>query len=152
MDLLTTQAQELRLSATLEINELVQSRLVKGKDVVHLGFGEATFPIHKSVLEAHSRASKNTSYMPVAGLMKLREVCLNSYTLGQMRKALIVACRTSYVSYALTSLVDRQIPVTPLRLHNQSRSGRRRTRIEAVTFRILRHLGGRRTPATTLMG
>ena len=76
MDLLTTQAQELRLSATLEINELVQSRLVKGKDVVHLGFGEATFPIHQSVLGAHSRASKNTSYMPVAGLMKLREVCL----------------------------------------------------------------------------
>lgn len=76
MDLLTIRAQELRLSATLEINELVQSRLAKGKDVVHLGFGEATFPIHKSVLEAHSKASNNTSYMPVAGLMKLREVCL----------------------------------------------------------------------------
>jgi aspartate aminotransferase len=85
MDLLTTQAQELRLSATLEINELVQSRLVKGKDVVHLGFGEATFPIHQSVLGAHSRASKNTSYMPVAGLMKLREVCLDPYTLGEIR-------------------------------------------------------------------
>ncbi|GAB7328574.1 hypothetical protein MBLNU13_g00524t1 [Cladosporium sp. NU13] len=73
MDLLTTQSRELRLSATLEINERVQSRLAKGKDVVHLGFGEATFPIHESVLEAHSKASRNTSYMPVAGLMKLRE-------------------------------------------------------------------------------
>jgi len=79
MDLLTAQAQELRLSATLEINELVQARLAHGKDVVHLGFGEATFPIHESVLEAHSKASKNTSYMPVAGLMKLREVCLSPY-------------------------------------------------------------------------
>ena len=78
MDLLTTPAKELRLSATLEINELVQSQINKGKDVVHLGFGEATFPIHGGVLEAHSRASKNTSYMPVAGLMKLREVCLHS--------------------------------------------------------------------------
>ena len=78
MDLLTTPAKELRLSATLEINELVQSRISKGKDVVHLGFGEATFPIHESVLGAHSAASKNTSYMPVAGLMKLREVCLHS--------------------------------------------------------------------------
>jgi aspartate aminotransferase len=76
MDLLTVQAQELRLSATLEINELVQPRLANGKEVIHLGFGEATFPIHESVLEAHSKASRNTSYMPVAGLMKLREVCL----------------------------------------------------------------------------
>lgn len=82
MDVITPQAQELRLSATLEINELVQSRLASGKDVVHLGFGEATFPIHESVLEAHSRASSNTSYMPVAGLMKLREVCPNLHTLG----------------------------------------------------------------------
>jgi aspartate aminotransferase len=83
MDLLTTQAQELRLSATLKINELVQSRLASEKEVVHLGFGEATFPIHESVLEAHSRASRNTSYMPVAGLMKLREVCPSPYKLEQ---------------------------------------------------------------------
>jgi aspartate aminotransferase len=85
MDLLTTQAQKLRLSATLEINELVQSRLAHGKDVVHLGFGEATFPIRENVLEAHSRASKNTSYMPVAGLMKLREVCRTSHNLRTIR-------------------------------------------------------------------
>jgi aspartate aminotransferase len=83
MDLLTTQAQELRLSATLEINELVQSRLAQGKDVVHLGFGEAIFPIHESVLEAHSKASKNTSYMPVAGFMRLREVHFHLHALRQ---------------------------------------------------------------------
>jgi aspartate/methionine/tyrosine aminotransferase len=74
MNLLTAQAKDLRLSATLEINELVQSQLANGKEVVHLGFGEATFPIHENVLEAHSGASRNTSYLPVAGLMKLREV------------------------------------------------------------------------------
>jgi aspartate/methionine/tyrosine aminotransferase len=83
MDLLTTISQGLRLSTTLEVNELVQSRLAHGKDFVHLGFGEATFPIHESVLEAHSRASRNTSYMPVASLMKLREVCASSHTLEQ---------------------------------------------------------------------
>lgn len=73
-DILTTQAQELRLSATLEINELVQEQLNKGKEVVHLGFGEATFPIAESVRLAHEKASSNTSYQPVAGLRKLREV------------------------------------------------------------------------------
>ncbi|CAH0053787.1 unnamed protein product [Clonostachys solani] len=70
---LTAQAQELRLSATLEINELVRKQLDMGKPVVHLGFGEATFPIPKSVRAAHEEASGNTSYLPVAGLWKLRE-------------------------------------------------------------------------------
>lgn len=81
MDHLTTQAKELRLSPTLEINELVQARLSQGKDVVHLGFGEATFPIHENVLKAHSTASQNTSYLPVIGLKKLREVRITSSTL-----------------------------------------------------------------------
>ncbi|KAI7264260.1 hypothetical protein KC345_g8877 [Hortaea werneckii] len=73
MDLVTPQAKCLRLSATLEINELVQRRLAQNRDVVHLGFGEATLPIHESVLKAHATASRNTSYLPVAGLKKLRE-------------------------------------------------------------------------------
>ena len=72
--LLTEQAQGLKLSATLEINELVKKRAENGKRTVHLGFGEATFPLQKNVLEAHRQASCETSYLPVAGLMKLREV------------------------------------------------------------------------------
>lgn len=71
---LAPQARELRLSATLEINELVRKRLESDKQVVHLGFGEATFPIPESVLLAHQEATDNTSYLPVAGLWKLREV------------------------------------------------------------------------------
>lgn len=73
-NLLTEQAGKLRLSATLEINELVQERLKSGKHVIHLGFGEATFPIQRDVLEAHRAASQDTSYLPVAGLKELREV------------------------------------------------------------------------------
>ncbi|RFU73586.1 kynurenine-oxoglutarate transaminase [Trichoderma arundinaceum] len=71
---LTALASQLRLSATLEINELVQQRLAKGHKVVHLGFGEATFPIQQNVAAAHREASDITSYLPVAGLMKLRQV------------------------------------------------------------------------------
>jgi aspartate/methionine/tyrosine aminotransferase len=74
MDLLTPRAQGLRLSATLEINELVQKRIDAGSHVVHTGFGEATLPMQKDVLHAHREASSDTSYLPVAGLPKLREV------------------------------------------------------------------------------
>lgn len=72
--ILTALASQLRLSATLEINELVHRQASKGHKVVHLGFGEATFPIQQSVIAAHRQASDITSYLPVAGLMKLREV------------------------------------------------------------------------------
>lgn len=72
--LLTPLAQGLRLSATLEINELVRKQLDAGNGVVHLGFGEATFPMQKDVLQAHREASSDTSYLPVAGLSKLRDV------------------------------------------------------------------------------
>jgi aspartate aminotransferase len=77
---LTALASQLRLSATLEINELVQQRIAKGYKVVHLGFGEATFPIQQKVVAAHRQASDITSYLPVAGLMKLREVGLLTNT------------------------------------------------------------------------
>lgn len=73
---LTGLAQRLRLSATLEINELVQECRDHGQKVVHLGFGEATFPIQKDVLAAHRQASEMSSYLPVAGLVSLREVSL----------------------------------------------------------------------------
>jgi aspartate aminotransferase len=74
---LTPLARQMRLSATLEINELVQQRLNQGRQVVHLGFGEATFPIHPSVAAAHRDASLKTSYLPVAGLQSLREASLS---------------------------------------------------------------------------
>jgi hypothetical protein len=72
--LVTSVASKLHLSPTLEINELVQQTRASGKKVVHLGFGEATFPIEKGVLEEHRNASAMTSYLPVAGLQALREV------------------------------------------------------------------------------
>ncbi|KAF2010259.1 PLP-dependent transferase [Aaosphaeria arxii CBS 175.79] len=70
---LTPLARQLRLSATLEINELVQQRLQQEREVFHLGFGEATFPVHQSVAAAHRDASLTTGYLPVAGLQTLRE-------------------------------------------------------------------------------
>lgn len=95
--LLNDQACQFRLSPTLAINELVQERLSKGQSVIHLGFGEATFPIQKDVLAAHREASDVTSYLPVAGLMKLREVS-NYYPLtsdDELTDFISVHCKIS---------------------------------------------------------
>lgn len=67
-------ASHLRLSPTLAINEAVDSVRAQGRKVVHLGFGEATLPIQENVLKVHEDYSRSTSYMPVAGLMSLRQV------------------------------------------------------------------------------
>jgi aspartate aminotransferase len=71
---LTPLASQLRVSATLEINELVQEQQRQGLKIVHMGFGEATFPIPTGVVVAHKEATFVTSYLPVAGQMKLKEV------------------------------------------------------------------------------
>lgn len=77
-NLIVSGASHLRLSPTLAINEAVESVRAQGRKVVHLGFGEATFPIQEDVLKVHEDYSRSTSYMPVAGLMSLRQV---GYTL-----------------------------------------------------------------------
>lgn len=72
--ILTATAAGLHLSPTLEINELVTRARAAGKKVIHLGFGEATFPIPEEVLRAHREATDQASYLPVAGLESLRKV------------------------------------------------------------------------------
>lgn len=75
-NIVNSTAAKLHISPTLEINELVLKTRAEGKHVVHLGFGEATFPIQKDVLEIHRESSNKTSYMPVAGTEELRQVYL----------------------------------------------------------------------------
>ena len=66
-------AARLHLSPTLEINELVERARAAGNKIIYLGFGEATFPIQKDVLQRHRDSCNSTSYMPVAGLPALRQ-------------------------------------------------------------------------------
>lgn len=74
-NIVTSTAAKLHISPTLGINELVLKTRAEGKHVVHLGFGEATFPIQKDVLQIHKDGSNTASYMPVAGTQDLRKVC-----------------------------------------------------------------------------
>lgn len=83
-DLIVDTASQLHLSPTLEINEAVEAVRSQGRKVVHLGFGEATFPIQRDVLAIHEQYSRSTSYMPVAGLQALRQVSHEARTVPQL--------------------------------------------------------------------
>jgi len=70
---LATSAHVLTPSPTLEINELIAQRRAEGQRVIHLGFGEASFPLHPVLREALATYATRTSYAPVLGIEPLRE-------------------------------------------------------------------------------
>src|SRR5215469_12591886 len=59
-------------SPTLEINEVIAARRAAGRDVLHLGFGEASFPVPPKVRTALADSATRTSYEPVVGIPALR--------------------------------------------------------------------------------
>ncbi|HLH63338.1 MAG TPA: aminotransferase class I/II-fold pyridoxal phosphate-dependent enzyme [Ktedonobacteraceae bacterium] len=70
---LATSAQALPASATLSMNEAVARRRAAGRETIHLGFGEASFPLHPLLKEALAKAATRTGYAPVPGLRALRQ-------------------------------------------------------------------------------
>lgn len=60
-------------SPTLAIDEAVAAKRAAGEDIVHLGFGEASFPLHPSMRAALADAATRTAYGPVLGVPELRE-------------------------------------------------------------------------------
>ena len=64
---------EMNASPTLAMNEAVARRRAQGQETIHLGFGEAMFPLHPLLRQALNEAIEHTGYAPVAGLPKLRE-------------------------------------------------------------------------------
>lgn len=69
----------LKPSATLAINEHCNRLLAEGKDVVKLGFGQSPFPVPASVVEALRENAYQKDYLPVKGLMALREAVAAYY-------------------------------------------------------------------------
>src|SRR5262249_55669970 len=59
-------------SPTLEINEAIAGRRAAGRDVLHLGFGEASFPLPPKLRTALAGSATRTSYEPVVGIPMLR--------------------------------------------------------------------------------
>src|SRR5690242_3391836 len=69
---LTPSLLDMTSSPTLAINEAVTARRAAGRKTIHLGFGEASFPLHPLLNEALGGAAKHTGYAPVAGIPSLR--------------------------------------------------------------------------------
>lgn len=69
---LTPATRALAPSATLRMNELVAARRAAGKETIHLGFGEASFPLHPRLRAALTEGARSTGYPPVLGLPTLR--------------------------------------------------------------------------------
>lgn len=61
------------VSPTLAINEEIARRRAQGLPVVPLGFGEASLPVHPSLVEALATHAAQASYGEVAGAAPLRE-------------------------------------------------------------------------------
>ena len=66
-------------SATLAINEMSRSLILKGRRVYKLGFGQSPFPVPPSVVAALQANAHRKDYLSVAGLEPLREAVAGYY-------------------------------------------------------------------------
>jgi aspartate aminotransferase len=102
-------------SPTLAINEAVARRQEEGRPTIHLGFGEATFPLHPMLRQALERAIERTGYAPVAGVLRLRQA-IASYierTRGVACSAeqVVVGPGSKPLIYALLQVLDGDVLV-----------------------------------------
>src|SRR6266516_3851674 len=107
---LTPGAQTLAPSATLSMNETVAQRRAAGCETIHLGFGEAAFPLHPLLHTALTQAAKHTSYAQVLGLPALRqaiaEYLARTRTLTCSPEHIVVAPGSKALLYALLHVLE----------------------------------------------
>ncbi len=107
---LVSEAQTLATSATLSMNEAVAKRRAAGRETIHLGFGEASFPLHPLLATALAEAAKHTGYAPVLGIPKLRqaiaEYLVRKRGLTFSSDQIIVAPGSKPLLYALMQILE----------------------------------------------
>ena len=103
-------AQALTTSATLSVNEAVARRRAAGQETIHLGFGEASFPLHPLLASALADAAKSTAYTPVLGIPKLRqaiaEYLARKRELAFSSEHIIIAPGSKPLLYALLQVLE----------------------------------------------
>ena len=70
---LNPNVQGLGVSATVAINDLSNELRRQGREIFKLGLGESPFPVPAPVVEALRHAASKKHYLPVNGLLPLRE-------------------------------------------------------------------------------
>ena len=107
---LVSGARTLTTSATLSVNEAVAKRRAAGRETIHLGFGEASFPLHPMLATALAEVAKNTAYAPVLGIPKLRqaiaEYLARKRGLAFSSDQIIVAPGSKPLLYALLQVLE----------------------------------------------
>lgn len=76
---LNTFSNDFQLSPTLAANEAVNRLREQGKTIIHMGFGQAPFPVPERIKDALIANADNNKYMPAVGLKELRDVILAYY-------------------------------------------------------------------------
>ena len=71
--------KDLKLSATLAINEKSNQLIQEGKRVYKLGLGQSPFPVPQEVVESLQDNAHQKDYLPVKGLYELRKEVSNYY-------------------------------------------------------------------------
>ena len=107
---LVSGSQALATSATLSVNEAVAKRRAAGRETIHLGFGEASFPLHPLLATALAEAAKSTAYAPVLGIPKLRKAIADYLArkrgLAFSSDQVIVAPGSKPLLYALLQVLE----------------------------------------------
>ena len=68
---------KLKPSSTLVINEKCKTLINEGKKVYQFGFGQSPFPVPEKIITALKDNAHRKEYLPIQGLLKLREVISN---------------------------------------------------------------------------
>ena len=68
---------KLKPSSTLVINEKCKALINEGKKVYQFGFGQSPFPVPEKIVTALKDNAHRKEYLPIQGLLKLREVISN---------------------------------------------------------------------------
>jgi aspartate aminotransferase len=99
-------------SATLAIDERVRARREAGREIVHLGFGEAGLPVLPSVAERLSRAAPRNAYGPVAGSMSVRAAAAGYFArrgLPTMPEQVVAAPGSKALLFGLLSVLPGDV-------------------------------------------
>ncbi|HZU69594.1 MAG TPA: aminotransferase class I/II-fold pyridoxal phosphate-dependent enzyme [Ktedonobacteraceae bacterium] len=107
---LASSAQALPASATLSMNEAVAKRRAAGRETIHLGFGEASFPLHPLLKGALAKAATRTGYAPVLGIPALRQAIAAYLTRTRgvefFAEQMVVGPGSKPLLYALLHILD----------------------------------------------
>ena len=65
--------KNLKPSSTLLINEKSNKLEREGKKIFKFGFGQSPFPVPEKIVEALRNSAHRKEYLPIQGLIELRE-------------------------------------------------------------------------------